>query len=210
MRCQQITMSATRLAAIAALAATGLALTACGGSLPEVPATAPGQSSATAHEQSSATAPGQASDAGGQHQPADRRLAGLHACALVSPATVAATVGRLEEPPTESSDGLTCFYNTRASSESGGPSFILNITSRSAYEFARSLADGEAQARLVRLAPVRGIGDEGYATAVSANEPDYNVTVAKGGAAAAVQVNSVDPADERQAERLLAAAVARL
>ncbi len=203
-------MSATKLAAIASLAATGLALTACGGSVPGVPATAPGQASATAHEQSSAPVPGQASNAGGQQQPADRRLAGLHACALVPAATVAATVGQLEEPPAESSDGLTCFYNTRQSSDSAGPSYILTITTRSGYEVAKSLADDEAQAQLVQLAPVRGIGDGGYATAGSANEPDYNVTVAKGGAAAAVQVNSVQSASERQAEHLLAAAVARL
>ena len=62
----------------------------------------------------------------------------------------------------------------------------------------------------MQLAPIRGIGDEGYATADSAGGPQYNVTVAKGGAAPAVQVNSVHPAAETRAERLLAAVVARL
>jgi hypothetical protein len=78
------------------------------------------------------------------------------------------------------------------------------------YQVAKSLAGGEAKARLVQLTPIRGIGDEGYATADSAGGPGYNVTVAKGGAAAAVQVNSVHPAAEPQAERLPAAVVARL
>jgi len=78
------------------------------------------------------------------------------------------------------------------------------------YEVAKSPADGEAKARLVQLSPIRGIGDEGYATADSAGGPEYNVTVTKGGAAAAVQVNSVHQTAETQAERLLAAVVARL
>ena len=62
----------------------------------------------------------------------------------------------------------------------------------------------------MQLAPIRGIGDEGYAAADSADGPQYKATVANGGAAAAVQVNSVHPAAETQAERLLAAVVARL
>jgi hypothetical protein len=181
------------LAAIAGLAVLGPTLTGCGGARPAVPPAA-----------------GQLSGTGGQHWPADRRLAGLHACALIPAATVAATLGQLEEPPTESPDGLTCFYNTRASSQSAGPSYILDILKRSLYEVAKSLADGEAKARLVQLVPIRGIGDEGYATADSAGGPQYNVSVAKGGAAAAVQVNSVHPAAETQAERLLAAVAARL
>ena len=78
------------------------------------------------------------------------------------------------------------------------------------YEVVNSLADGEAKARLVQLSPIRGIGDEGYATADSAGGPDYDMTVAKGSAAAAVQVNSVHQTAETQAERLLAAVVARL
>ena len=74
----------------------------------------------------------------------------------------------------------------------------------------KSLADGEAEAKLVQLVPIRGIGDEGYSTADSKGGPDYNATVAKGGAAAAIQVNSVSPADEQQAQRLLAVVVTHL
>ena len=194
MRHRQVTMLTTMLAAIAGLAVSGLALTGCGGARPAVPAAAPGQ----------------LSGAGGQHWPADRRLAGLHACALIPAATVAATLGQLEEPPAESSDGLTCFYNTRASSQSAGPSYILNILKRSLYEVAKSLAGDEAKARLLRVDPIRGIGDEGYATAVSGGGPEYTVAVAKGGAAVTVQVTSLQPAAEGQADRLLAVAVARL
>ena len=75
---------------------------------------------------------------------------------------------------------------------------------------AKSLADGEAKAWLVQLALIRGIGDEGYATMDSAGGSECKATVAKGGAAAAVHGNSVHPAAETQAERLLAAVVARL
>ena len=70
------------LAAIAGLAVLGPTLAGCGGARPAVPA-----------------APGQLSGTGGQHWPADRRLAGLHACALIPAVTVAATLGQLEEPP---------------------------------------------------------------------------------------------------------------
>jgi hypothetical protein len=193
MRYRTVTMPAARLIPIAAVAA-GLALAGCGGGQPVLPAATPRPF---------------LSD-GGQPAPADRSLAGLHACALIPAATVTATIGQLEEPPTESPDGLTCFYNTRENSESAGPSYILNITTRSLYGVAKSLADGEAQARLVQLAPIRGIGDEGYSTANSRGGPAYDAMAAKGGAAAAIQVNSVFPAAEQQAQRLLAVAVARL
>lgn len=199
MRHQPATGPHTRLIALAGLAAVGLALAACGAP-PQPPAAA----------RTSATAPVPLSSAGGQPAPADRSLAGLHACALIPAATVTATIGQLEEPPTESPDGLTCFYNTRQNSESAGPSYILDITTRSLYEVAKSLADGEAQAKVVQLVPISGIGDEGYSTADSAGEPQYHATVAKGGAAAAIQVNSVMPAAEQHAQRMLAMAVARL
>lgn len=145
-----------------------------------------------------------------QHWPADRSLAGIHACELIPAATIAQTLGQLDEPPAESADGLTCFYNTRISSEEGGPSFILSITERSAYEAAKTIADSEAQAHLLHLASVTGVGDEGFATSVSAGGPSYDVRVARGGAAAEILVNSVMPANEQHAERLVALALARV
>ncbi len=179
--------------AIAGLAVSCIALTGCGGGQP-----AP-------------RASGQLFGGDGQQQwPADRSLAGIHACELIPAATIGQTLGQLEEQPTESPDGLTCFYNTRASSEDGGPSFILSINKRSAYEAAKTIADSEAEAHLLHLASVSGIGDEGFAASVSTGGPSYDVNVAKGGAAAEIQVNSVMPVNEQHAERLVALAVARL
>lgn len=199
------TLASTAASTTIALLAAGLALAGCGSASPAASAV-----SAVAPGAASATVPGPPPSAGDQSAPADRSLAGLHACALIPAATVTATLGQLEEPPTESSDGLACFFNTRQNSESAGPSYILDITTRSAYEVTKSLADGEAEAKLVRLVPIRGIGDEGYSTADSKGGPGYNATVAKGGAAAAIQVNSVSPADEQQAQRLLAVVVTHL
>lgn len=203
------TAASTMASTAIALLVAGLALAGCGSASPAAPA-APGAASAVAPGAASAAVPGPLSSAGDQAVPADRSLAGLHACALIPAATVTAALGQLEEPPTESSNGLTCFYNTRQNSESAGPSYILDITTRSAYEVTKSLADGEAEAKLVRLVPIRGIGDEGYSIADSKGGPDYNATVAKGGVAAAIQVNSVSPADEQQAQRLLAVVVTHL
>jgi len=90
------------------------------------------------------------------------------------------------------------------------PSYILTIVKRSAYEAAKTIADSEAEAHLLHLAPVSGIGDEGFATSISTGGPSYDVTVAKGGAAAEIQVNSVMSASEQHAERLVALAVAKL
>ena len=183
---------------IAGLAVSGLAsclaLTACGGGLPAPRAT------------------GQLFGAPGAQQqwPADSSLAGVHACKLIPAATIAQTLGQLEEPPTESADGLTCFYNTQISSAEGGPSFILSIIERSGYEAAKTIADSEAQAHLLHLASVGGIGDEGFATSVSTGGPSYDVRVARGGAGAEILVNSVMPANEQQAERLVALALARI
>ena len=186
--------------AIAGLAVSGLAsglasclaLAACGGGQPAPRAT------------------GQLFGAAAQQQwPPDRSLAGIHACELIPAATIAQTLGQLEEQPTESADGLTCFYNTQISSAEGGPSFILSIIARSAYEAAKTIADSEAQAHLLHLASVTGIGDEGFATSVSTG-PSYDVDVAKGGAAAETLVDSVRPASEQQAQRLVALALAKL
>jgi hypothetical protein len=193
---------ASPLAAIAVLAA-GLALAGCGGAKPGAQAAKPGAPAASA-------TPPPLFSTGGPPAPADRNLASLHACALVPAATVAAAIGQLEEPPHESSDGLTCFYNTRQDSESAGPSYILSIMTRSMYEVEKSVTDGEAQARLVQVVPIRGIGDEGYSTANSKGGPVYNAMVAKGGAAAGIMVDSVFPASERGAQRMLAVAVAGL
>ena len=79
-----------------------------------------------------------------------------------------------------------------------------------AYEAAKTIADSEAEAHLLHLASVSGIGDEGFAASVSTGGPSYDVNVAKGGAAAEIQVNSVMPVNEQHAERLVALAVARL
>ena len=59
-----------------------------------------------------------------QDWPANSSLAGVHACKLIPAATIAETLGQLEEPPAESADGLTCFYNTQISSAEGGPSLV--------------------------------------------------------------------------------------
>jgi len=177
-----------------------IALTGCGGGQP---ATHTGQPAPHATSQLF----------GGSEQqqwPADRSLAGIHACQLIPAATIAQTLGQLEEQPTEAADGLACFYNTRFSSEDAGPSYILTIVKRSAYEAAKTIADSEAEAHLLHLAPVSGIGDEGFATSISTGGPSYDVTVAKGGAAAEIQVNSVMSASEQHAERLVALAVAKL
>jgi hypothetical protein len=178
---------------IAGLAASGLALAGCGGGQPAAPAA------------------GRVLAAGGpQHWPADRNLAGMHACTLIPAAVIAQTLGQLEEPPTESADGLSCFYNTRASSENAGPSYILDILRRSLYEVAKTAAESEAKVRLIHVASVNGMGDEGFATSDTAGGPVYNLSVAKGGVAVAIQMDSVQPADEQRADRLVAAAMARL
>jgi hypothetical protein len=183
---------------IAGLAVSGLAsclaLAACGGGSQPAP-------HATAQLFGAGTQ---------QDWPPDRSLAGVHACKLIPAATIAQTLGQLEEPPAESADGLTCFYNTQISSAEGGPSFILSIIERSAYEAAKTISDSEAQAHLLRLASVTGIGDEGFATSVSTGGPSYVVRVARGGAGAEILVNSVTSANERQAERLVALALARI
>ena len=129
---------------------------------------------------------------------------------LIPAATIAQMFGQLEEPPAESADGLTCFYNTQISSAEGGPSFILSIIERSTYEAAKTIADSEAQAHLLHLAAVSGIGDEGYATSVSTGGPSYDMSAAKGGVAADILVDSVTPANEQQAEHLVALALARI
>ena len=176
-----------------AIAVSCLALSGCGSGAPSV------------------SAAGRVVAAVGQQQwPTDRSLTGIHACTLIPAAMIAQTLGQLEEPPTESPDGLTCFYNTRASSESAGPSYILDIFKRSLYEVAKTAAGSEAKVRLIHLASVNDIGDEGFATSNSAGGPFYNVSAAKGGAAAAIQVDSIQPADEQHADHLVAAAIARL
>lgn len=200
---------ASALAAIAVLAA-GLALAGCGGAKPGPQAAKPGAQATAPGAPAASAAPPPLFSTGGPPAPADRNLAGLHACALVPAATVATAIGQLEEPPHESSDGLTCFYNTRQDSESAGPSYILSIVTRSMYEVEKSVTDGEAQARLVQVVPIRGIGDEGYSTANSKGGPVYNAMVAKGGAAAGIMVDSVFPASEQGAQRMLAVAVAGL
>ena len=190
--------------AIVRLAVSGLAsclaLTACGGGQPAVG----GRPAPSATGQLFGAASAQ------QDWPADSSLAGVHACKLIPAATIARTLGQLEEPPAESADGLTCFYNTQISSAEGGPSFILSIIERSAYEAAKTIADSEAQAHLLHLASVTGIGDEGFATSVSTGGPSYVVRVARGGAGAEMLVNSVTSANEQQAERLVALALARI
>ena len=188
-----------------ACAVACIALAGCGGGLPAAGGQPAGGGQPAPHPT------GQLFGADTQQNwPADSSLAGVHACKLIPAATIAQMFGQLEEPPAESSDGLTCFYNTQISSAEGGPSFILSIIERSTYEAAKTIADSEAQAHLLHLAAVSGIGDEGYATSVSTGGPSYDMSAAKGGVAADILVDSVTPANEQQAEHLVALALARI
>lgn len=176
---------------IAGLAISGFAVAGCGGGSP----------AASAPYQPAASAP---------HQAADRSLAGMHACQLIPATAIAQALGQLDGVPSESADGLQCIYNTRMSSENAGPTYILDVTRRSAFEVAKTIAQSEANAHLVHLVSVSGVGDEGFAISDTKGEPIYTVNVAKGGAAASIQMNSVQPANERSADRLMGVVISRL
>jgi hypothetical protein len=136
--------------------------------------------------------------------PAGTTLSGVRACALIPKATVTA-LGQLDAPAAPSPDGLTCFYNL-----SGGPSYILDVIQRSQYELTKTIDTSEANAGLVQLTRTHGLGDEGFAISSTSGGPVYNVIAAKGGLAVMFMVNSVEPANERRADQLVAAALAGL
>jgi len=192
------------LAPVAALAA--LTVTGCGGQAPlALPATPPASAAtAQAPTQSAQSARSAQSAQSAQSAPADTSLSGVHACALVPKATVAA-LGQLSSPAAPSSDGLTCFYNL-----TGGPSYIVSVISRSQYELTKTIDTSEAQAGLVQLTRTHGLGDEGFAISSTSGGPVYNVVAAKGGAAVNVTLDSVEPANEQRADQLVAAALAGL
>lgn len=198
------------LAPLAALAA--LAVTGCGGQAPlALPATPPA-SAATAQAPTQSGQSAQAAQSGqsgqsaqsAQPAPADTSLSGVHACTLIPKATVAA-LGQLSSPAAPSPDGLTCFFNL-----TGGPSYIVNVISRSQYELTKTIDTSEAQAGLVQLTRTHGLGDEGFAISSTNGGPVYNVLAAKGGVAVNVTLDSVEPATEQRADQLVAAALAGL
>ncbi len=135
---------------------------------------------------------------------ADTSLSGVHACALIPKATIAA-LGQLSSPAAPSTDGLTCFYNL-----TGGPSYIVSVVARSQYELTKTIDTSEAQAGLVQLTRTHGLGDEGFAISSTNGGPVYNVVAAKGGVAVNVTLDSVEPANEQRADQLVAAALAAL
>lgn len=179
--------------ATAALALAALALAACGSSVGQ-PGSAP-----LAHASGLLSGLG-----GGQGSfPPDRSVSGVHACSLIAPSAIPSMIGQLGEKATESSDRLVCFYNTL-----GGPSYILTVFRRSAYEVAKTIAQSEARASLVHLTSVSGPWDEGFAVSSGKGGPVYNVSVAKGGVAVEVEVDSLQSSTDHRADEMVADAAA--
>lgn len=205
---------AAALSALGAALAAGLgalAVTGCGGQAPlALPSTPPASASAATGQtpaqsaQSAQSAQAAQSAQSAQSAPADTSLSGVHACALIPKATIAA-LGQLSGPAAPSSDGLTCFYNL-----TGGPSYIVNVIPRSQYELTKTIDTSEAQAGLVQLTRTHGLGDEGFAISSTSGGPVYNVIAAKGGVAVNVTLDSVEPANEQRADQLVAVALAGL
>ena len=85
-----------------------------------------------------------------------------------------------------------------------------SVVERSAYEAAKTIADSEANAAFCTWPRSVASAMRALPPRVFHRRPSYDVNVAKGGAAAEIQVDSVMPVNEQHAERLVALAVARL
>lgn len=189
------------------LAGLGLGLLTCllagcgGGGLSVA---GPGQDSTARHTPAlGIPAPGTAAPG-----PQDASLSGMHACSLVSASIVARVLGPLLDKPYETQDGLDCFYET-AVPGGGGPTYILSITTRSAYEAAKAFAEGVAQSKAGLLAAAPGLGDDAFSMSTDTGAPDYSLWAVKAGVGLEVNVNDLGKG-VANAHDLTAAALGRL
>jgi hypothetical protein len=198
----------SRPAAIAAgLCAAGAVLAGCGGS---GPGAAGKLSSALAGSAGSGggsivSSGGSDSGSGNSADPPDGSLAGIHACQLIPPAVVSRLIGPTDPQRGTSSTG--CFYNQ---SVDNGLSFIVMVSQRSGYDFAKSFAQGAATTGPISFRTVPGYGDDAFQTVQSAGGPDYEFWAAKGGRSLNISVNSDSPADEQKVRDLMQSALASL
>ena len=195
---------------VAALAlASCLALAGCSGGQP--PVSAASRPAASGPAQPSLSGPSLSipslSVPSAGAAPADRSLAGIHACSLVPASVVAQVLGSLSEPA--SGEGLLCFYNTQLSAGEGGPSYILTVLTRSGYEAAKAFATGVGQSGAAKFASVTGLGADAYSLSTDSGGPAYSLSAAEGGIAVNVEVNDLGPGKAR-ARQLVAAALAHL
>jgi hypothetical protein len=189
----------------AALAlASCLALTACSGGQPGI--SAAGRPSASARALPSLSLPAQSLPSTGP-VPADRKLAGIHACSLVPSSVVAQVLGSLSQPA--SGEGLLCFYNTQLSAGEGGPTYILTVLTRSGYEAAKAFSTGVGESGAAKYASVPGLGADAYSLSTDTGGPAYSLSAAQGGVAINVEVNDLG-AGKAKARELVAAALAHL
>lgn len=143
---------------------------------------------------------------GGSSAPADASLAGIHACKLIAPATVKLVIGRLFRPPYQT--GQSCFYEP-AVPGGAGPEVILTVMTRTGYEAARAFEQGASASGAIKFQTVGGLGDSAYATADTGG-PEYELSVASGGRAISISVNSTQSADEHRVMELMQDALAHL
>jgi hypothetical protein len=147
--------------------------------------------------------------AAGSSGPADGSLTGVHACELIPAAARNRVLGRLNQPPFESSDGLVCFYYPAV--QGGiGPDVILTVTKRSGFEAAMQFVEGAAQAGVIRFARLPGIGDDGYSVTHSQGSPQFLLGAAKAGRGVTISVASTNPVQEQRVRELMNPALARL
>jgi hypothetical protein len=192
---------------VAALAlASSLALAACSGGQPSISTAGRPATSGPSLSVPSLSIPSLSIPSAGA-APADRSLAGIHACSLVPASVVAQVLGSLSEPA--SGDGLLCFYNTQVSAGEGGPSYILTVLTRSGYEAAKAFATGVGESGAAKYASVGGLGADAYSLSTDSGGPQYSLSAAKGGVAVNVEVNDLGPGKAR-ARELAAAALAHL
>ena len=141
--------------------------------------------------------------------PANRSLAGMHACQLVTASAVTKMAGEPFERPYETSDGLACFYNSAAAD--GGPTYILTIITRSGYEAAKAFAEGVAEGdpKAERFVTGHDLGDDTFSISTDSGGPQYSLWAVKGGAGVEVEVNDLGQGPA-SAHDLVAAALSRL
>ena len=151
----------------------------------------------------------QLSGTAGSSGPPDASLAGIHACRLVPAAVVTQVLGQLASPAFESPGGLACFYYP-AVPGGVGPSVIMTVTNRSAFEAEREFDQGVSQSGQIRLLPVHGIGDDAYATMLPQGEHQFELSAAKGGRAIHISVGSTNPADQQRVRDLMTTAIGNL
>ncbi|HEY2549841.1 MAG TPA: hypothetical protein VGI64_04625 [Streptosporangiaceae bacterium] len=192
----------------AGLCAAGVALAGCGGSGHG----AAGQLSAHLRGSSGAGSGGSVFGAGGgsgsgsgNAGPPDGSLAGIHACQLIPPAVVSRVIGATD--PQQGNSTTACFYNQTVDN---GSSFILMVSKRSGYDFAKSFSQGAATTGPISFRTVPGYGDDAFQTVQSAGGHDYEFWAAKGGLALNISVDSDSPADEQKVRELMQSALAKL